>query len=67
MKVRTAQIAAEISKVLEKIWANLSAKFLFKILEKKPENKKPKSGKNTVSFKSIFSEIFFGGNFVGAI
>jgi hypothetical protein len=52
-KIVTAQIAEITSSELEKICANLSAKLLGKILEKIPENKKPKRGRNTVSFKSI--------------
>lgn len=56
MKIRTAQIAEVIKSVQEKIWANLSAKDFAKIREKNPENKKPKSGKKTVSLRSILFE-----------
>lgn len=58
MKVMTAQIAEITKSVLEKICANLSAKFLLKMREKNPENRKPKSGRKTVSLRSIFYEIF---------
>ena len=46
-------MAEAMSKVLEKICANLSEKFFGKIREKIPENKKPKSGRKTVSLRSI--------------
>lgn len=65
-----AQIAAVTKSAEEKICANLSAKFLLKILERNPENKKPKSGKKTVSLRSIFYENlyeFFGGKMTRAI
>jgi hypothetical protein len=52
-KIITAQIAEITKSALEKIWANLSEKFLGKRREKIPENKKPKSGKKTVSLRSI--------------
>ncbi len=54
MRVIIAQIADVTKSAEEKISANLSAKdFFAKIRERKPENKKPKSGKKTVSLRSI--------------
>ena len=52
-KIITAQTAEITSKALEKTWANLSEKLLGATREKNPENKKPKSGKKTVSLRSI--------------